>query len=93
MEIDPSALLLTSVVAIPIYFRDLPSSAQYYARSVISELLEDFLAVEEAFSAARRDAGDPVVTTDQEAVDSLRVKHAGKLSVVLDLVVSQGDAA
>ncbi|GIM14327.1 hypothetical protein Vretimale_17212, partial [Volvox reticuliferus] len=61
---------------------------QVYARSEVSELLEAFLAVEEAFSAARRDAGDPGVTTDQEAVDALRKKHAGKLSVVLDLVLS-----
>ncbi|GLC69098.1 hypothetical protein PLESTF_000789000 [Pleodorina starrii] len=61
---------------------------QAYARSVVSDLLESFLSVEEAFSAARRDAGDPGVTTDQEAIDALRKKHAGKLSVVLDLVLS-----
>ncbi|GFR43976.1 hypothetical protein Agub_g5120, partial [Astrephomene gubernaculifera] len=59
---------------------------QAYARSVVSELLEGFLAVEEAFTAARRHAGDPGVTTDQEAIDALRKQHAGKLSVVLDLV-------
>ncbi|KAG2445384.1 hypothetical protein HXX76_000006 [Chlamydomonas incerta] len=96
---------------------------QAYARSVVGEMLESFLSVEEAFTAARREgasgaggtdggaaasgaAGAPaaggvggamaggggsgavVLGTEQEAVDALRKRHAGKLSVVLDLVIS-----
>ncbi|KAG2485379.1 hypothetical protein HYH03_015868 [Edaphochlamys debaryana] len=71
---------------------------QAYARGVVVELLEAFLGVEEAFCQARRDAvgtggpgadaGGPGGATDQEAVDWLRKRHAGKLQAVLELVVS-----
>lgn len=41
-------------------------SKETYARSIVLELFEDFLAIEERFAAANKDA------TEQEVIDSMR---------------------
>ncbi|KAG2488653.1 hypothetical protein HYH03_012820 [Edaphochlamys debaryana] len=61
-----------------------------YGRAAVGSLLESFLAVEEAYLAARCTAGlDYWVTTDQEAVDALRKQHQGRLQEAVDALRKQ----
>ena len=55
-----------------------------FARSVVMDLFEQLLKVEESF-LPNSASGE---TTEQEAVDALRKIHSGDLQAVLDLVIS-----